>query len=114
MTNELLDILDTLTDLTKDTDLFYLEIPLGKGGLWIADLQTTKAPTGYKDYNVYYRGKTKQSAIDNLEYLNDSIDNLDECRINGNIFKLTRLYEWDYLEKDSEGYFVWANTFRLL
>lgn len=113
-TNQLLKILEDYTALTLDTDLFYLEMPLGKSGLWIMDRQNPKAPTGYKEYDIFYRGKTKQSAVDNIEYLNDAIEYLTGCEINGKIFKLERLFEWDYLEKDSEGYYVFANTLRLL
>lgn len=114
MTDNLIAILDSFTPLQTDIDLFYLEMPAGKSGLWFADTTTTKVPTGYKDYDVYYRGKTKQSAITNLERFNASIDDMEECTINGVSFKLSRLFEWDYLEKDTEGYFVFANTLRLL
>lgn len=114
MTNNLLDILSQYTNLTKDVDLFYLEMPLGKSGLWLADRQTDNARTGYKEYDMYYRGKDKQQCIDNLEYLSNAIENMTECSINGEIFKLTVLYSWDYMEKDSEGYYVFTNTLRLI
>lgn len=114
MTNKLLKILNDYTALTLDKDLFYLEMPLGATGMWLMDRQTPKAPTGYKEYDIFYRGKTKQSAINNIEYFNDAIDYMQQCEINGKIFKLERRFEWDYLEKDAEGYYVFANTLRLL
>lgn len=114
MTDNLINVLDQYTALTKDVDLFYLEMPLGKAGLWFADRQTDASRTGYKEYDIYYRGKTKQSAIQNIAYLKNTLDNLEECSINGEIFKLQVLFEWDFLEKDAEGYYVFANSLRLL
>lgn len=109
----LIDILDQYTSLTKDVDLFYLEIPLATSGLWLADLQTTKVPTGYKDYNIYYRGKDKNKTLQNIAYLNDAVDNMEACYIDDTKFYLERQYEWDYIGKDAEGYFVFASTLRL-
>lgn len=111
---KILDILNQYTALELNKDLFYLEMPLDKSGLWIADAQIDNVRTGYRDYSIYYRGKTKESAIENIAYLQDTLDNLPQCTIDGEIFKLSLLYQWDYLEKDAEGYFVFANTLRLL
>lgn len=110
---DLINILDQFTDLTSDVDLFYLEIPLGKSGLWVAQTQTAIVPSGYADYNIYYRAKSKQTATDNMKYLSDTIDNLDECLIDGEPFSLKRLYQWNYIGKDAEGYFVFTNVLRL-
>lgn len=114
MTDTLMDIFTQYLGLTKDSDLFYLEMPLGKHGLWFSDRQIDAARTDYKDYDIYYRGKTKQTAIQNIAYLKNNIDTLDQCDINGDIFKLRVLNQWEYLEKDSEGYFVFANVVRLI
>lgn len=110
---KLLDILDQFTALETDKDLFYLEMPLKTSGLWVEELQTPKTKTGYRDYNFYYRGKDKAKCLENLEYLDDSIDNLDECYVDGEKFYLERQYEWSYVGKDSEGYYVFNNVYRL-
>lgn len=114
MTEKLMNILDQYTSLTKDVDLFYLEMPLSKSGAWFADRSVQSARTDYRDYDIYYRGKTKQSAIQNIEYLKNTIDNLTQCEIDGETFRLRMENQWEYLEKDSEGYFVFANVVRLV
>ena len=114
MTDNLMAVLDTYTVLTKDTDLFYLDMPLNTSGLWFADRQTDNIRTDHKDYDVYYRGKDKAKCVKNIEYLKKSIDDMTECSINNQIFNLKVLYQWDFLEKDSEGYYVFANTFRII
>ena len=121
MGNTLITILDELTALTKDVDLFYLEIPLDKSGLWVADSQTDSRfnGTGAQEFNVYYRGKDKSKAITNIEYLKDTIDALSGsqgvCALqDGTTFSLKMAYQWDFLEKDAEGYFVWASKVRLV
>lgn len=117
----LLKILDELTNLTTGTDLFAYEIPLEKSGLWVADAQIESRfnDPGAQEFNCYYRGKGKENAIQNLKYLQNVIDGLSgstgTCRLaDGTHFNLLLLYKWDYLEKDSEGYFVWANRLRLV
>lgn len=114
----LLNVLDETTALTKDTDLFAYEIPLSKYGLWASDTQTDSRfnSVDYEEFDVYYRGKTKQSAIANTKYLKNKIDEIstEMCELSdGTQFKLQILYTWEYLEKDSEGYFVFANRLRL-
>lgn len=117
----LISILAQTTALTKDVDLFAYEIPLKTGGLWLADSQTDSRfnGTGVQEFAIYYRGKVKQQAMDNIKYLKDAIDGLSgstgTCRLaDDTTFKLWMIQTWDYLEKDAEGYFVWANTLRLL
>ena len=121
MGNTLIKILDELTALTKDKDLFYLEIPLDKGGLWVADSPTDSRFNGVDaaEFDIYYRGKDKTKSIDNIKYLKDTIDALSGsqgvCSLeDGTTFRLTMAYQWDFLEKDAEGYFVWANRVRLV
>lgn len=120
MGDKLIQILDELTALTKDVDLFYLEIPLDKGGLWIAESQTDSAfnGTGRQEFDVYYRGKNKNTSLDNLKYLKTTIDSFrgsqGVCELaDGTTFRLDIMYTWEFLEKDSEGYFVWANRVSL-
>ena len=114
MIDKLLAILEQNTALVQDKDLFYLEIPLDKAGLWIEDTQNDNPRTGYTDWNIYYRGKTKSSAKANIKYLQETINDLDACRVNGDTFRLDMVQSFDYLGKDSEGYFVFASTLRLL
>lgn len=120
MGDELIRIIDELTNLTKDEDLFYLEIPLEKAGLWVADSQIDSRFNGvdYYEFDIYYRGKSKSQTIDNIKYFKYTVDSLGGtygiCRLqDGTDFKLEILYQWDYLEKDSEGYFVFTNRTRL-
>ena len=113
MIDKLIAILEQNTALIQDKDLFYLEMPLDKAGLWIEDTQNNNPRTGYTDWNIYYRGKTKSSAKANIKYLQDTINNLDVCRVNGDIFRLDMTQGFDYLGKDSEGYYVFASTLRL-
>ena len=117
---KLLDIFEQFTVLTKDVDLFAYEIPLATAGLWISDNQTDSRFNGvdYQDFSIYYRDKNKKSAITNIQYLKDTIDALrgsqGDCRLeDDSTFRLDMKYTWDYLEKDSEGYFVFANQVRL-
>ena len=114
----LLNILDQKTALNKNVDLFAYEIEIGKIGLWCSDSQTDSRfnSVDYKEFDIYYRGKTKASAISNIRYLKNRIDDISTqvCELDdGTIFKLQILFGWDYLEKDSEGYFVFANRVRL-
>lgn len=113
MTEKLLGILDSFTNLRLDVDLFYLEIPLNKSGLWVSDRGITSVRSGYQEYDAFYRGKDKKQCIKNIQYLQDTIDNLDVCNINGDIFKLKMTLNWDYLGKDTEGYFVFATILQL-
>lgn len=114
----IIEILNEKTALTKDVDLFAYEIPLDTVGLWVSDSQIDSRfnSVDMQEFDIYYRGKTKQSAIKNIEYLKNRVDELSttECRLeNGALFKIQILSTWDYLEKDSEGYFVFANRIRL-
>lgn len=118
MGDTLMQILDETTALTTDVDLFYLEMPIGKIGLWVMETQTPSRFNGVnvQEFAAYYRGKTKASAIANTKYLKDKIDEIstEVCElIDGTTFKLEILYGWDYLEKDSEGFYVFANRLRL-
>ena len=113
MIDKLIAILEQNTPLRADYDLFYLEMPLDKSGLWIEDAQNDNPRTGYTDWNIYYRGKTKSSAKANIKYLQDTINELEACSVNGEIFRLDMMQGWDYLGKDSEGYFVFASSLRL-
>lgn len=113
MIDKLIAVLEQNTALVQDKDLFYLEMPLDKAGLWIEDAQNTNPRTGYTDWNIYYRGKTKSSAKANIKYLQDTINELDVCSVNGEIFRLDMVQSFDYLGKDSEGYFVFASALRL-
>ena len=113
MIDKLIAILEQNTALVQDKDLFYLEIPLDKAGLWIEDTQNANPRTGYTDWNIYYRGKTKSSAKANIKYIQDMINELEACSVNGEIFRLDMVQGWDYLGKDSEGYFVFASAVRL-
>lgn len=119
--DKLIEILDELTVLTKDTDLFAYEIPLEKGGLWLADSQTDSRfnDSDAVEFDCYYRGKDKVKAIANIQYLKSTIDALSGsmgvCLLDdGTNFSLKIMYKWDYLEKDAEGYFVFANRLRLI
>ena len=113
MIDKLIAVLEQNTALVQDKDLFYLEMPLDKAGLWIEDTQNANPRTGYTDWNIYYRGKTKTSAKANIKYLQDTINNLDVCRVNGDTFRLDMVQSFDYLGKDSEGYYVFASSLRL-
>lgn len=115
---KLIKILDETTVLDKDKDLFAYEIPLGTIGLWASDGQTDSRfnSVDYEEFDIYYRGKTKQSAMANIKYLKNTIDAIstEVCELqDGTNFKLQMLFTWDYLEKDAEGYFVFANRLRL-
>lgn len=114
MIDKLIAVLEQNTALVQDKDLFYLEAPLDKAGLWIEDTQNDNPRTGYTDWNIYYRGKTKTSAKANIKYLQETINELDVCTVNGEIFRLDMTQSFDYLGKDSEGYFVFASSLRLL
>ena len=113
MIDKLIAVLEQNTPLVQDKDLFYLEAPLDKSGLWIEDTQNANPRTGYTDWNIYYRGKTKTSAKANIMYLQETINELDACTVNGEIFRLDMVQSFDYLGKDSEGYFVFASSLRL-
>lgn len=118
MIQTFIKILTENTALVENMDLFYLEIPLGKTGLWFSDRQTDSKfnGTGYKEFDIFYRGKTKQSAITNTEYLKTTLDELhtEKCQLSdGTTFSLKILYQWDFLGKDSEGYYVFTTSARL-
>ena len=113
MIDKLIAVLEQNTALVLDKDLFYLEAPLDKAGLWIEDTQNTNPRTGYTDWNIYYRGKTKSSAKANIKYLQDTINDLDACTVNGDIFRLDMTQSFDYLGKDSEGFYIFASAVRL-
>ena len=113
MIDKLIAILEQNTPLVQDKDLFYLEAPLDKSGLWIEDTQNANPRTGYTDWNIYYRGKTKSSAKANIKYLQDTINDLDACTVNGEIFRLDMVQSFDYLGKDSEGFYIFASALRL-
>ena len=113
MIDKLIAILEQNTALRADYDMFYLEMPLDKAGLWIENNQNNNPRTGYTDWNIYYRGKTKTSAKANIMYLQETINELDACSVNGEIFRLDMVQSFDYLGKDSEGYFVFASAVRL-
>lgn len=113
MIDKLIAILEQNTKLVKDKDLFYLEMPLDKSGIWLEDSQNDNPRTGYTNWDAYYRGKTKESAKNNIRYIQDTINNLDVCRVNGEIFRLDMLQGWDYVGKDSEGYYIFATSLRL-
>lgn len=115
--NKFIAILEENTPLREDVDLFYLEMPLEKSGLWFSDRQIDSRfnGTGAQEFDIYYRGKDKTKLIANTTYLKDVIDTLTDCRLeDGEDFRLDILFTWDYLEKDSEGYFVFANAVRVL
>lgn len=118
--DDLIKIIDEVTRLVRDKDLFAYEIPLGAIGVWCSDapIDSRFNDSGAQEFDIYYRGKTKSSAIANVKYLKDAIDSLSgstgTCMLNdGTKFSLKILFTWDYLEKDSEGYFVFANRVRL-
>ena len=113
MIDKLIAVLEQNTPLVQDKDLFYLEAPLDKSGLWIEDTQNANPRTGYTDWNIYYRGKTKSSAKANIKYLQDTINDLDACTVNGEIFRLDMVQSFDYLGKDSEGFYIFASALRL-
>lgn len=117
----LIKILDETTALTKDVDLFAYEIPLATNGLWCADAQISSRFNGVnkQEFDIYYRGKTKSSAIANTQYFKGTIDGLNGstgiCELSDSTkFKIEILYNWEYLERDSEGYYVFANRLRLV
>lgn len=118
---DLLDILTNTTVLTKDVDLFAYDIGLGRSGAWVSEVQTPSVfnGTGYQEYDLFYRSKDKEQCMANIKYLKEAIDGLrgsnGVCMIpNGTTFKLEMLFTWDFLEKDAEGYFVWANRLGLI
>lgn len=101
MIDKLIAVLEQNTPLRTDYDMFYLEAPLDKSGLWIEDTQNDNPRTGYTDWNIYYRGKTKGSAKANIKYLQDTINNLDACKVNGEIFRLDMTQGWDYAVREA-------------
>ena len=113
MIDKLIAVLEQNTPLVQDKDLFYLEAPIDKSGLWIEDTKNANPRTGYTDWNIYYRGKTKSSAKANIKYLQDTINDLDACTVNGEIFRLDMVQSFDYLGKDSEGFYIFASALRL-
>ena len=117
----LLKILDETTALTKDTDLFAYEIGLDRSGAWLSEVQTpsTFNGTGYQEFDLYVRFKDKAQGMKNIKYLKTTIDALSGsegmCKLaDGTTFKLTMLYTFDFLETDSEHYYVWTTRLGLL
>ena len=113
MIDKLIAVLEQETPLREDTDMFKLEMPLGKSGLWIENRQIENPRTGYEEFDIYYRGKTKSSTLQNINFLKNKIEDIEECRVDGDIFRLRVLFTWDYLSKDAEGYYVFGNTLEL-
>ena len=114
MTDALIAIFEQNTALRKDVDLFYLEIPLDKSGLWFMDRQTINAPTRYREYDIFCRGKTKNSAKQNVDYIQSKIDDMPVCKLaDGTKFRLRLLNTFDFVGKDTEGYYVFTSTVRL-
>lgn len=116
--NDLIRILDETTALVKDTDLFAWEIPLTKTGLWASESNTPSRfnSPNIQDYDVYLRGKTKTSLIANIKYLQNRIDDIstEVCELqDGTTFKLQLLQRFEFIEKDSEGFFVFTSRLRL-
>lgn len=116
----LIKILNNSTSLKEDVDLFAYEIPLDKSGLWVSDAQIDSRfnDSGAEEFDCYYRGKNKKNAMKNIKYLKSAIDAMSGsnglCSVEDIDFNLKMLYTWDYMEKDSEGYFVWASRLRLI
>src|SRR5690606_39209823 len=106
MIDTLFDILEENTALVRDKDLFYLEIPLDKHGVWLADAQVDSRfnGTGRQEFDMYVRFKTKTSGMANIKYLKNTIDALSGsggiCKLaDGTTFKLGLMYQFEYLEK---------------
>ena len=110
----IVDILDANTQLTKDVDLFYLEMPLDKAGCWVSERQIDSNNTGQLEYDIYYRGKNKTQVLANIKYLSDALDRLTTCNFNGEPYVISLQFTFEYLGKDSEGYFVFASVLHLL
>lgn len=114
MTDAFIAILEQNTALRLDKDLYYLEMPLDKSGAWFIDRQTTNAPTKYREYDIFYRGKTKNSARQNIEYLFNKLDAMPVCKLaDGTKFKLDVPYTPDYIGKDTEAYYIYTLVVRL-
>lgn len=116
--NILLKILDEKTALTKDHDLFYLEIPLDTSGAWFSDSTYPSRFNGVNttEYDIYVRGKDKSSTEANITYLKNTLDAMTTavCSLDdGTTFRIEMTQGWSYLEKDSEGYFVFASKIKL-
>lgn len=119
--DNLIKILDEVTALTVDSDLFAYEIPLDKGGAWVSEASTESRfnDIGAQEFDIYYRGKDKTSCINNIRYLKRTIDGLlgsdGVCMLgDGTRFRLEMTQHWEYMEKDAEGYFLWASRLRLI
>ncbi len=118
-TERLIDFLSNNTALTKDVDLFYLDIPVDTSGIWLQDAQINSrfnSPNEHR-YNIYLRDKTKQRALNDLDYFKNKIEELRETTCltsDGKNCLLEILYTWDYLEKDSNGFYVFTNTLKWL
>lgn len=120
MAIKIISVLDELTNLTTDVDLFYLEMPLDKSGLWVQDSMADYRFNGVDatEYDIYYRGKNKTSAVSNIGYLKAAIDALhgstSVCKYyDGKTIRLDMLRQWEFVGKDSEGFYVFANKVRL-
>lgn len=118
--DKLLKILNELTALTIDKDLFAYEMPLDKSGAWLSESQT---PTRFNapnvtEYDLWVRGKDKTSTMANIDYLKNTIDSLSgstgTCKLaDGTTFKLEIPFTWDYVGKSEEGYFIFTTKLRL-
>lgn len=116
-TLELIDFISANSDLTKDVDLFYLDIPLATSGLWIQDSSVPSRFNGVDttQYEVYVRAKNKETVVANIGYFKSWVETNELCLLpDDTAFRLTIDNNWDYLEKDSEGYHVFTSTLTLI
>ena len=116
-TLELIDFIDQNSNLTKDVDLFYLDMPLKTSGLWLQDdtLPSLKNCVDSTQYQVFVRNKDKHIGLANIAYFKSWVENNELCYLpDGTAFNLTIDQTWDFLEKDSEGYYVWNSILTLV
>lgn len=116
-TLQLINFISANSDLTKDVDLFYLDIPLGKAGLWLQDSSLPSRFNGVDktQYEVYVRNKSKTIALTNIDYFKNWVETNNLCLLSdGTEFGLTIDNTWDFLEKDSESYYVFTSTLTLV
>lgn len=116
-TLELIDFIDQNSNLTKDVDLFDLDIPLNTSGIWIQDdvRPARKNSPDITGYQVYYRTKDKSLAQSNMNYFTGWVDSQPLCHLpDGTAFRLTIDQTWDFVGKDSEGYYIWNTIMTLV
>jgi len=116
-TLQLIDFISVESNLTKDVDLFYLDIPLQTSGLWLQDSSVPSTFNGVDttQYEVYIRNKDKAIAVDNIGYFKNWVETNEKCELpDGTTFRLTIDNNWDFLEKDSENYYVFTSTLTLV